>query len=83
MANKFFAAIRARFFSSASDTAIDVGVNGDTNPRVAIDAGGRITWGDGSGSGYTAKGQTLLRQTMPLKQRHYLLTELNLIQPVP
>lgn len=50
MANKFFAAIKARFFGSPSDTAIDIGVNGDANPRVSIDAGGRINWGDGSSS---------------------------------
>ena len=50
MANKFFASIKARFFNSAADTAVDIGVNGDTNPRVSIDAGGRINWGDGSSS---------------------------------
>lgn len=48
MANKFFTAIRARFFSTVADTAVDVGVDGDTNPRIAIDAGGKITWGDGT-----------------------------------
>lgn len=48
MANKFFAAIKARFFGSPSDTAIDIGVNNDANPRISIDAGGRINWGDGS-----------------------------------
>lgn len=50
MANKFFAAIKARFFGSPSDTAIDIGVNNDANPRISIDAGGRINWGDGSSS---------------------------------
>jgi hypothetical protein len=48
MANKFFAAIRARFFNTAADTALDVGVSGDANPRLSIDAGGKISWGDGT-----------------------------------
>ena len=51
MANKFFTSIKARFFGSPSDTAIDIGVNGDSNARVTIDAGGRITWGSGSEAG--------------------------------
>lgn len=51
MANKFFTSIKARFFGSPSDTAVDIGVNGDSNARVAIDAGGRITWGSGSAAG--------------------------------
>lgn len=50
MANRFFAAIKARFFNTPADTAVDIGVNGDANPRVAIDAGGRISWGDGANS---------------------------------
>ena len=48
MANKFFAAIRARFFNTAADTALDVGVSGDANPRLSIDAGGKISWGNGT-----------------------------------
>jgi hypothetical protein len=48
MANKFFAAIRARFFNTAADTALDVGVNADAHPRLTIDAGGKISWGDGT-----------------------------------
>lgn len=51
MANKFFTSIKARFFGSPSDTAVDIGVNGDSNARVTIDAGGRITWGSGSAAG--------------------------------
>jgi hypothetical protein len=48
MANRFLSAIKARFFRTAADTAVDIGVDGDNNPRLAIDAGGRISWGDGS-----------------------------------
>ena len=48
MANKFFTAIRARFFNTAADTAVDIGVSGDANPRVTIDAGGKLSWGDGT-----------------------------------
>lgn len=47
MANKFFSAIKARYFGTAADRAIDVGVDGDTHPRIAIDAGGRLSWGPG------------------------------------
>lgn len=50
MANRFFAAIKARFFNTPADTAVDIGVNGDSNPRLSIDAGGRISWGDGTSS---------------------------------
>lgn len=48
MANRFFAAIKARFFNSPANTAVDIGVNGDANPRISIDAGGRLSWGDGN-----------------------------------
>lgn len=48
MANRFFAAIKARYFNTPADTAVDIGVNGDANPRLAIDAGGRVSWGDGN-----------------------------------
>jgi predicted RecA/RadA family phage recombinase len=48
MANKFFTSIRARFFPSVASRAIDIGTDGDTEPRIAIDAGGRVTWGPGN-----------------------------------
>jgi hypothetical protein len=51
MAGKFLSAIRARFFNTAADTAIDVGVAGEQHARLAVDAGGRLTWGSGSESG--------------------------------
>jgi len=47
MAFKIFSIIRARFFNTASDTAMDVGLNGETQPRFTIDAGGKVSWGAG------------------------------------
>jgi len=47
MAFKIFSVIRARFFNSASDTALDLGLKDEINPRLQIDAGGRISWGPG------------------------------------
>jgi hypothetical protein len=51
MANKFLTSIKARYFGATSSTAIDIGVDGDDEPRVKIDAGGRITWGPGDIAG--------------------------------
>lgn len=48
MALHFLQLIRARFFNTAADTAIDVGVKNETNARLAIDAGGKLQWGDGT-----------------------------------
>lgn len=43
----------AGLFNSASSTAIATRVDGDTHDRLAIDAGGRLTWGSGSATGET------------------------------
>lgn len=59
MARKFKTAITVDELSSASAQAIAANVNGDTNDRVIIDAGGKITWGSGSATGDT----TLYRST--------------------
>lgn len=48
MATRFFSLLRARFFGTPSETAVEVGVNGESNPRLSIDAGGRLNWGAGS-----------------------------------
>jgi hypothetical protein len=48
---KFVERISAQKFSSAASTAVDVFVSGDSDARVTIDAGGKITWGSGSASG--------------------------------
>jgi hypothetical protein len=53
MAFKIFSAIRARFFSQVSDTALEVGVNDEAQARLKLDAGGRLTWGPGNVAGDT------------------------------
>ena len=50
MATRFFSLLRARFFGTPSETAVEIGVNGESNPRLSIDAGGRLNWGAGSGA---------------------------------
>lgn len=45
--------LRGTEFANAGDEAVSARVSGDTQPRVRIDAGGRITWSDGSTSGDT------------------------------
>lgn len=49
----FLERIKARKFASAASTAVDIGVNGDTQSRLAVDAGGKLTWGDGGTAGDT------------------------------
>ena len=43
--------LRGTEFSAPSDEAVSARVAGDTIPRFRIDAGGRITWGDGTAAG--------------------------------
>jgi|GEM_PF-1620631 len=43
--------VRGVEFANAGDEAISARVSGDSNARLRIDAGGRLTWGDGSGAG--------------------------------
>ena len=50
MAFKIFNLIRARFFSAPSDTALEIGPVGETQPRFTLDAGGKISWGAGGSS---------------------------------
>jgi hypothetical protein len=45
--------IKARKFTSASSTALDVGVNGESDARLAVDAGGKLIFGSGSAAGDT------------------------------
>ena len=47
----FVERLSAQKFSAASSTAIDVFVVDDTVARVAVDAGGKITWSSGSATG--------------------------------
>ena len=48
---KVLATLRALVFGSAGSEAISVGVAGDSQPRLRIDAGGRLTWGSGAEAG--------------------------------
>jgi hypothetical protein len=43
--------LKGEGFSSSSDEAFSAKVAADTQPRIRIDAGGRITWGGGSAAG--------------------------------
>ena len=43
--------LKGEGFSSSSDEAFSARVAADTQPRIRIDAGGRITWGGGSAAG--------------------------------
>jgi hypothetical protein len=45
--------LRGFGFSTVADEALSARVNSDTAPRIRIDAGGKITWGSGDGSGDT------------------------------
>ena len=45
--------LRGIEFSTVADEAISARVNGDSQPRIRIDAGGKITWSGGSTSGDT------------------------------
>jgi hypothetical protein len=48
---KVLSAVRALLFGSAGSQAVALGVSGDSNPRLRIDAGGRLTWGTGAAAG--------------------------------
>jgi hypothetical protein len=58
--------LRGIEFASPSDEAVSARVYGDTQPRIRIDAGGRITWSSGSISGdtklYRSDSDTLLTE---------------------
>lgn len=51
MAQKFTVPITVRQLSSAGSDAITIYVDQDTYSRLKIEAGGRLTWGPGSGVG--------------------------------
>ena len=51
MAQKFKTAISLEELAAASSQAVGVKVDGDSEARVKIDAGGKITWGSGSATG--------------------------------
>ena len=51
MAQKFLVPVTIRELSSASSDGLAVSVTGDSNDRIKVDAGGKITWGSGSAAG--------------------------------
>lgn len=53
MAQKFTVPITVKQLSSSGSDAITVFVDADTYARLKIEAGGRLTWGPGSGTGDT------------------------------
>ena len=44
----FLDKIKARKFASASSLAVEVGVTAESEARLKVDAGGKLTFGDGS-----------------------------------
>ena len=51
MAQKFKTGVVVEELASAATQAVGVKVDGDSEARVKIDAGGKITWGSGSATG--------------------------------
>jgi len=51
VAQKFKTGISVDELASVSSQAVGVRVDGDSEPRVKIDAGGKITWSSGSTAG--------------------------------
>jgi hypothetical protein len=49
----FLDKIKARKFASASSSAVEVGVTAESEARLKVDAGGKLTFGDGSVAGDT------------------------------
>ena len=47
----FLDKIKARKFTSASSLAVEVGVTAESEARLKVDAGGKLTWGSGSVAG--------------------------------
>jgi hypothetical protein len=50
MASKILSSLKAKFFNATTDTAIEVGTDSDTESRIIISAGGRLSWSDGASS---------------------------------
>jgi len=49
----FYNLIRAKKFSTSSDTAIEIGPSSSATPNFAIDAGGKLKWSSGSATADT------------------------------
>lgn len=53
MAQKFFTPLSIRSLSTVASDGLTILVDGDSDPRIKVEAGGRITWGDGTTGGDT------------------------------
>jgi hypothetical protein len=51
VAQKFVTPVTIRNLTSASSDGLAVSVDGDTNDRIKVEAGGRLVWGSGSATG--------------------------------
>ena len=51
MARSFKTVVSVDDLAAASSEALRTKVAGDSNARMSVDAGGKITWGTGSASG--------------------------------
>jgi hypothetical protein len=51
VAQKFVTPVTIRNLTSASSDGLAVSVDGDTNDRIKVEAGGRLVWGSGSSTG--------------------------------
>ena len=49
----FLDKIKARKFNSAASSAVEVGVTAEDEPRLKVDAGGKLTFGSGAAAGDT------------------------------
>jgi microcystin-dependent protein len=68
--------LRLRSFVNAGDAAAEVSTISDTAPRLRIDAGGKLTWGDGSTSGDTnlyRDGENILKTDDALKVNSFYI----------
>ena len=74
----FYDLIRARKFTTSSDTAIEIGPSSGATPNFAIDAGGKLKWSSGS-----ATADTNLYRTSSgvLKTDHSITIDGNLTLP--
>ena len=49
----FLDKIKARKFATAASSAVEVGVTAEDEPRLKVDAGGKLTFGSGAAAGDT------------------------------
>lgn len=74
----FYNLIRAKKFSTSSDTAIEIGPSSSATPNFAIDAGGKLKWSSGSD---TADVNLYRSASGTLKTDHNIIIDGNLSLP--